>query len=145
MKPTSNIQHPTSGFEEAVALLKDRMGARHPRIAVVLGSGLGAFAGDLANRLEVPYSEIPHWPVPTAAGHAGQLVFGNLGDLEIAVMAGRVHLYEGYSPQQVTFGVRVLARLGVSSMVFTNAAGGINLKLGRGSLALMSDHINLQG
>jgi purine-nucleoside phosphorylase len=130
---------------EAISYLKGRMGARRPRIAVVLGSGLGAFADELANRLEVPYSEIPHWPVSTAVGHAGRLVFGNLGDLEIVAMAGRVHLYEGYSPQQVTFGIRVLAGLGVSSMVFTNAAGGINLKLGRGGLVLISDHINLQG
>jgi purine-nucleoside phosphorylase len=130
---------------EAVAYLKDRIGERHPRIAVVLGSGLGAFADELSNRLEVSYSEIPHWPVSTAVGHAGRLIIGNLGELEIAAMAGRVHLYEGYSPQQVTFGVRVLARLGVSSMVFTNAAGGINLNLGRGGLVLISDHINLQG
>jgi purine-nucleoside phosphorylase len=130
---------------EAIVSLKARTAERRPRIAVVLGSGLGAFADELGNRLEVPYSEIPGWPVSTAVGHAGRLVFGNLGELEIVAMAGRVHLYEGYSPQQVTFGVRVLARLGVSSMVFTNAAGGINLKLGRGGLVLISDHINLQG
>jgi purine-nucleoside phosphorylase len=130
---------------EAVTYLKDRIGARQPRIGVVLGSGLGAFAFELSDRLEVPYSEIPHWPVSTAVGHAGRLVFGNLDELEIVAMAGRVHLYEGYSPQQVTFGVRVLGRLGVASMVFTNAAGGVNLKLGRGGLVLISDHINLQG
>jgi purine-nucleoside phosphorylase len=130
---------------EAVSFLKKRVGGRRPNIGIVLGSGLGAFADELANRLEVPYSEIPLWPVSTAVGHAGRLVFGNLDDLEMVAMAGRVHLYEGYSPQQVTFGVRVLARLGVSSIVFTNAAGGINLKLGRGGLVLISDHINLQG
>jgi purine-nucleoside phosphorylase len=130
---------------EAVSYLSNRIGARRPRIAIVLGSGLGAFADELADHLEVPYAEIPHWPVSTAVGHAGRLVFGNLGDLEIVAMAGRVHLYEGYSPQQVTFGVRVLARLGISSIVFTNAAGGINLKLARGGLVLISDHINLQG
>src|SRR6185369_6769962 len=90
-------------------------------------------------------TDIPGWPASTAVGHAGRLVFGNLGNLPMAAMAGRVHLYEGYSPQQVTFGVRVLASLGISSMVFTNAAGGINLKLGRGGLVLISDHINLQG
>src|SRR6185369_13964524 len=90
-------------------------------------------------------TDIPGWPASTAVGHAGRLVFGNLGNLPMAAMAGRVHLYEGYSPQQVTFGVRVLAGLGVTSMVFTNAAGGINLKLGRGGLVLISDHINLQG
>jgi purine-nucleoside phosphorylase len=125
--------------------LQTRIGSRQPRIAIVLGSGLGAFAGELTGRLEVPYSEIPCWPVSTAVGHAGRLVFGKLDGLEIVAMAGRVHLYEGYSPQQVTFGVRVLASLGISSMVFTNAAGGINLKLGRGGLVLISDHINLQG
>src|SRR5205085_3471129 len=86
-----------------------------------------------------------HWPAPTAVGHAGRLVFGSLDGLQIAAMAGRVHLYEGYTPQQVTFGVRVLAGLGVRSMVFTNAAGGINLHLQRGGLLLISDHINLQG
>jgi purine-nucleoside phosphorylase len=125
--------------------LQTRIGSRQPRIAIVLGSGLGAFADELTERLEVPYSEIPCWPVSTAVGHAGRLVFGKLDGLEIVAMAGRVHLYEGYSPQQVTFGVRVLASLGISSMVFTNAAGGINLKLGRGGLVLISDHINLQG
>ena len=130
---------------EARSVLEQRIGKRRPRVAVVLGSGLGAFADALSNPLEVPYSEIPNWPVSTAVGHAGRLVFGWLGDLDIVVMAGRVHLYEGYSPQQVTFGVRVLACLGVKSMVFTNAAGGINLKLGRGGLVLISDHINLQG
>ncbi len=144
MKQTS-IQHPASSFAEAVAYLASRAGARRPRIGIVLGSGLGAFAEELSDRLEVPYAEIPNWPVSTAIGHAGRLVFGNLDNLEIVAMAGRVHLYEGYSPQQVTFGVRVLAKLGVSSMVFTNAAGGINLKLGRGGLLLISDHINLQG
>ena len=129
---------------EAVQLLKSRTPLR-PRVAVVLGSGLGAFAGELADRTEISYSAIPGWPCSTAAGHAGKLVFGKLGPLEVAVMAGRVHLYEGYTPAQVTFGVRVLGAMGVRSMVFTNAAGGINLALERGGLVLLSDHINLQG
>jgi purine-nucleoside phosphorylase len=118
---------------------------RHPRIAVVLGTGLGAFAEELEDRLEIPYGDIPHWPQSTAVGHAGKLVFGRLGALEVAVLSGRVHLYEGYTPAQVTFGVRVLARRGVRLMVFTNAAGGINLAFARGALVLISDHINLQG
>ena len=118
---------------------------RQPRIAVVLGSGLGAFADELANRVELPYAQIPGWPASTAAGHAGKLVFGKLDGLDIAVLAGRSHLYEGYTPEQVTLGVRVLHRLGVRSMVFTNAAGGINLSYSQGSLVLISDHINLQG
>jgi purine-nucleoside phosphorylase len=116
-----------------------------PSIAVVLGSGLGAFADSLAERVEIPYSEIPGWPSSTAVGHAGKLILGRLGELEVAVMAGRAHLYEGYSPAQVTYGVRVLGSLGVRSIVFTNAAGGINRSLERGGLVLISDHINLQG
>lgn len=119
--------------------------ALRPRVAVVLGSGLGAFAEELRERVEIPYAEIPHWPCSTAVGHAGRLVIGKLENLEVAVMAGRVHLYEGYTPAQVTFGVRVLGLLGVRSVVFTNAAGGINLALERGGLVLISDHINLQG
>jgi len=118
--------------------------ALRPSVAVVLGSGLGAFADELADRTEIPYAGIPGWPCATAIGHAGKLVLGKLGELDIAVMAGRVHLYEGYTPAQVTFGVRVLGSLGVRSIVFTNAAGGINLALERGGLVLISDHINLQ-
>jgi purine-nucleoside phosphorylase len=116
-----------------------------PTAGVVLGSGLGAFADELSERTDIPYAEIPGWPGSTAVGHAGKLVIGKLGDLAVAVMAGRAHLYEGYTPAQVTFGVRVLGRLGVRSMVFTNAAGGINLTLEQGGLVLISDHINLQG
>jgi purine-nucleoside phosphorylase len=129
---------------EAVRFLKERTTLR-PRVAVVLGSGLGAFADELAERTEIPYAEIPGWPCSTAIGHAGKLAFGKLGALDVAAMAGRVHLYEGYTPAQVTFGVRVLGSLGVRSIVFTNAAGGINLELERGGLVLISDHINLQG
>jgi purine-nucleoside phosphorylase len=129
---------------EAVRFLKERTTLR-PRVAVVLGSGLGAFADELAERTEIPYAEIPGWPCSTAIGHAGKLAFGKLGALDVAAMAGRVHLYEGYTPAQVTFGVRVLGSLGVRSIVFTNAAGGINLALERGGLVLISDHINLQG
>jgi purine-nucleoside phosphorylase len=116
-----------------------------PKIAVVLGSGLGAFAEELAGRVEIPYARIPGWPKPTAEGHAGKLVAGFCGETPVAVMAGRVHLYEGYTPAQVTFGVRVLGRLGVRTLVITNAAGGINPAYARGCLVLISDHINLQG
>ena len=116
-----------------------------PAIGVVLGSGLGAFADELEERVEIGYADIPGWPRSSAQGHAGKLVIGKLGGLEVAAMAGRVHLYEGWTPAQVTFGVRVLGALGVRGIVFTNAAGGINLSLGRGGLMLISDHINLQG
>jgi purine-nucleoside phosphorylase len=131
-------------MHEAVAYIRD-VTVREPRVAVVLGSGLGAFADELEDPVSIPYSEIPGWPASTAAGHSGQLVFGKLGKLEVAVMAGRAHLYEGYTPAQVTLGVRVLRHLGVHSVVFTNAAGGINLSYQQGGLVLISDHINLQG
>ena len=130
--------------DEAKRYIEGRTELR-PAIAVVLGSGLGAFAEELSEPVELPYAEIPGWPHSTAVGHAGKLIFGKLGELTVAVMAGRAHLYEGYAPAQVIFGVRVLGSLGVRSMVFTNAAGGINLELERGGLVLISDHINLQG
>jgi purine-nucleoside phosphorylase len=131
-------------LEQARAYIESRT-AVHPKVAVVLGSGLGAFAQELSGRVEIPYSDIPYWPRSTAVGHAGKLVTGCLGATPVTVMAGRAHLYEGYGPEQVVFGVRVLAKLGVRTVVFTNAAGGINPKYGRGALVLISDHINLQG
>jgi purine-nucleoside phosphorylase len=131
-------------IEEAKHVIESRTELR-PALGVVLGSGLGGFAEELDDRVEVPYSEIPGWPGSTAVGHAGKLVIGELCSKPIAVMAGRAHLYEGYTPAQAAFGVRVLGSLGVRSMVFTNAAGGINTTLERGGLVLMSDHLNLQG
>jgi len=137
-------------IDEAARYLESRTKLR-PRVAVVLGSGLGGFAGELIGREEFPYSAIPNWPLSTAVGHAGKLVLGILntpdmsGALEVAVMSGRVHLYEGYTAWQVAYGVRVLGKLGVGAFVFTNAAGGINAAFERGSLVLISDHINLQG
>ena len=114
-------------------------------IGVVLGSGLGAFADTLDGRVETPYSEIPGWPVSTAAGHAGKLVQGRIFSTDVIVLAGRAHLYEGYSAQEVTFGISELYRRGVKSVVLTNAAGGINEKYRPGDLVLISDHINLLG
>jgi purine-nucleoside phosphorylase len=114
-------------------------------VAVILGSGLGSFAGILENRVETPYSDIPGWPISTATGHAGKLVTGRLGDTDVIVAAGRAHLYEGYTVQQVAFPIRELARRGVTSLVITNAAGGINLSYKPGDLVLISDHINLMG
>jgi purine-nucleoside phosphorylase len=131
-------------MQGALAFVRSRTQTA-PRAGVVLGSGLGAFADELTDRVVIPYSDIPGWPGSTAIGHAGQLVLGKLDGLDLAVMAGRTHLYEGYTPAQVTFGVRVLAKLGVRSIVFTNAAGGINLAFEQGALVLISDHINLQG
>lgn len=131
-------------IREAKEYIASRTSLR-PVIGVVLGSGLGAFADELAERVEIPYSGIPGWPASTAVGHAGKLIVGRLCDQVVAVLAGRAHLYEGYTPAQSVFGVRVLRALGASSMVFTNAAGGIDLNLERGGLVLISDHINLQG
>lgn len=131
-------------IEQARQYLWQRV-RRAPGIGLVLGSGLGGFVEDLYDRIEIPYGDIPGWPVSTAVGHAGKLVFGRLGAVDLAVMAGRVHLYEGYTPAQVVFPVRVLGRLGVKVLVLTNAAGGINRSLERGGLVLICDHINLQG
>lgn len=131
-------------IQEATQYIKQQTALR-PHIAVVLGSGLGAFADELTDRLDLPYADIPGWPASTAVGHAGKLILGKLGDLPVAVMAGRAHLYEGNTPAQATHGIRVLRSLGIRSVVLTNAAGGINLELERGGLVLISDHINLQG
>ena len=131
-------------MDAAVAYIRGITG-REPRVAVVLGSGLGAFADDLDNPVSIPYYDIPGWPASTAIGHSGKLVFGKLDKLDIAVLAGRAHLYEGYTPAQVTIGIRVLHQLGVRSVVLTNAAGGIKLSYRQGGLVLISDHINLQG
>jgi purine-nucleoside phosphorylase len=116
-----------------------------PRIALVLGSGLGAFADEFANAIRIPYKKIPHYPQSTAIGHAGQLVIGNIGNVPVAGMQGRVHLYEGYSAKEVAFPIRVLSSMGIGAVVLTNAAGGINAKYGKGALVLISDHINLLG
>ena len=114
-------------------------------MGLVLGSGLGAFADELTARVDIPYADIPHWPVSTAVGHAGKLVSGMLGMTPVLVLAGRAHLYEGYSARRVSFPTRVLRALGVHSIVLTNAAGGINLSYSQGALVALSDHINLQG
>jgi purine-nucleoside phosphorylase len=116
-----------------------------PTIALVLGSGLGAFADSLTNATAIPYPEIPSFPQSTAIGHAGRMVIGNAGSVTVAAMQGRVHLYEGYSAQEVAFPIRVLGRMGVRAVILTNAAGGINLGYSQGALVLIRDHINLQG
>jgi len=116
-----------------------------PTIGLVLGSGLGAFADSLTEPTRVPYSDIPSFPQSTAIGHAGRMVIGKAGNIAVAAMQGRVHQYEGYSAQQVAFPIRVFARMGIKSVILTNAAGGINLSYSQGALVLLSDHINLQG
>jgi purine-nucleoside phosphorylase len=116
-----------------------------PKIALVLGSGLGAFADELAGAAKIPYQKIPGFPRSTAVGHAGQLVIGKVGSIEAAVMQGRVHFYEGYTAKEVVFPMRVLGRLGIRTAILTNAAGGIDLGYKQGALVVIRDHINLQG
>src|SRR5208282_3492322 len=116
-----------------------------PRIGLVLGSGLGGFADSLTDATAVPYADIPAFPRSTAIGHAGRMVIGNAGSVAVAAMQGRVHLYEGYSAQEITFPIRVFARMGIKAVILTNAAGGINLSYSQGALVLIRDHINLQG
>jgi len=116
-----------------------------PQIGLVLGSGLGGFADSLGGAARIPYTEIPAFPRSTAIGHAGQLVIGTAGVVPVAVMRGRVHLYEGYSAQEVAFPMRVFGRMGIRAVILTNAAGGINLNYQQGALVLIRDHINLQG
>ena len=134
--------------DSAAQLILSRTGLR-PKIGLVLGSGLGAFADSLTNAVAVPYAEIPAFPQSTAIGHAGRLVIGNVignaGSVPVAAMQGRVHLYEGYSTQEITFPIRVFGRMGIHAVILTNAAGGIDLSYSQGALVLIRDHINLQG
>jgi purine-nucleoside phosphorylase len=116
-----------------------------PRIGIVLGSGLGAFASELQEATAIPFSDIPHFPQSTVPGHSGRLVLGTVSGVPVAVMQGRVHAYEGYTSDEVTFPIRVLARMGVTQVILTNAAGGINPAFHQGQLVLIADHINLTG
>jgi purine-nucleoside phosphorylase len=116
-----------------------------PRVAIVLGSGLGDFAATLATAVSIPYEQLPHWPASTVVGHEGRLVVGTVKNRDVAVMSGRAHLYEGHDAGAVTFGVRALGVLGVEALVLTNAAGGVNASFAPGALMVVDDHINLTG
>jgi purine-nucleoside phosphorylase len=131
-------------LQEAVRHIRDAS-PTEPRIGLVLGSGLGAFAKSLEKAVTIPYGQIPHFPVSTAVGHTGELVLGSLHGVPLAVMSGRVHYYEGYSLQQVVFPVRVLGRLGIRILVLTNAAGSVNVNYKPGELMIIRDHINYLG
>ena len=134
-------------FEKATAAAESVLARTElrPAIGIVLGSGLGAFADQLQMPVAIPFAEIPHFPHSTVPGHGGRLVMGKIAGFPMAVMQGRVHAYEGYSSDEVTFPVRVIGRMGVRRLVLTNAAGGINPALRQGQLVLIADHINFSG
>lgn len=130
--------------EHAARTIRARL-TTEPRIAIVLGSGLGGFADDFEDAVRIPYEEIPGFPHSTAEGHAGRLVAGNVDSVPVLAMQGRVHYYEGYSLEEVTFPVRTFKLLGIKTLVLTNASGGINVQLTQGGLMVISDHLNLMG
>jgi purine-nucleoside phosphorylase len=133
-------------IDRAAKFLRERLGSRaDARLAIVLGSGLGAFADQLADALSISYDEIPYFPVSGVPGHAGRLVAGTLRGSRVLVMQGRVHAYEGHTADAVVFPLRTLAALGIRAVIVTNAAGAIRMNLRQGQLVLLSDHINLSG
>jgi purine-nucleoside phosphorylase len=137
------MTHDFANAESAARFLLSQAPLR-PKIGLVLGSGLGGFADQLADAIRIPYANIPFFPRSSAVGHAGQMVIGTAGGIPVAVMQGRVHLYEGYSPWEVVFPMRVFGRMDLHAVVLTNAAGGINLEYQQGALVVLTDHINLQ-
>ncbi len=144
MKPRTKPSLEFQRAERAARFILGKTRLR-PKIGLVLGSGLGAFAEELTQARRIPYQKIPGFPRSTAVGHAGELVVGKAGEVPAAVMNGRVHFYEGYSLREVTFPMRVFGRMGIRSVILTNAAGGINRQFSECALVLMRDHINLQG
>ena len=130
--------------EHATRIIRARISVE-PRIAVVLGSGLGGFADDFDEAVSIPYEDIPGFMRSTAQGHAGQLVVGKVDSVPLLAMKGRVHYYEGYSLEEVTFPMRTFNLLGIKTVILTNAAGGINVQLQQGALMVLSDHLNLMG
>jgi purine-nucleoside phosphorylase len=131
--------------KEAAHYIKERIGDRSPRVAVVLGSGLGGVADSITDAVELLYQDIPNFVNSTVDGHSGRLLVGGCGGVDVAVMKGRFHFYEGYSMQEVTLPVRAFALMGVRSLILTNAAGGTSPHLSPGSLMIITDHINLMG
>lgn len=130
--------------EQAARTIRSRTDLE-PQIALVLGSGLGGFADEFGEAVAIPYAEIPGFATSTAEGHAGRLVIGKVGTVPVLAMQGRVHFYEGYSLEEVTFPVRVFKLLGIKKLLLTNAAGGIDIELSQGALMVISDHLNLMG
>lgn len=140
---TDNKEY-VQAIEQAADFLRNK-GVEAPTVGLILGSGLGELANEATEAIAIPYEEIPGFPVSTVEGHAGQLVYGTLGEKKVLAMQGRFHYYEGYSMKEVTFPVRVMKALGVDSLVVTNAAGGVNHDFNPGDLMIINDHINLTG
>jgi len=130
--------------EHAARIIRSRT-TETPRIAIILGSGLGAFADDFENAVAIPYEDITGFPRSTAEGHAGRLVIGKIDQVPLMAMQGRVHFYEGYSLEEVTFPIRVFKLLGIKTLILTNASGGVNVQFTQGALMIISDHLNLMG
>ena len=129
-------------LNETTAFIKSKY-TKHPLIGVVLGSGLSNFTKGMQIECEIDYSDLPHFPVSTVAGHKGKLVFGTLNNKPVIVMAGRFHFYEGYTPQQVVYPIRVMNMLGVETLLLSNAAGGVNTGFKVGDMMIIKDHISL--
>lgn len=139
-----DIQTYRAHVEEAAAHLRKHTQLQ-PRLGLILGTGLGELAREIEAEIILPYDEIPHFPLSTVESHHGRLIVGHLNRVPVYALQGRFHLYEGYTPRQVTFPVRVLATLGIDTLFISNAAGGMNPLFRRGDLMLITDHINLQG
>jgi len=131
-------------IEQAVSYLEQKIDF-NPELLVILGSGLGGYADDMSEAVRISYEDIPGFPKPTTPGHAGQLVFGKKQNKSIVIMQGRFHCYEGYAPQEVVIPIRALIKLGIKTMLITNAAGGVNEFFTPGDLMVITDHINLAG
>lgn len=132
-------------IQACAGVVRQRAQGVVPKVGIILGSGLGSLADTFEDKVVIPYSQLPSFPVSSVAGHAGRLVLGRLGGAHVVAMQGRVHYYEGFEPWQVAFPARVLCALGIRSLVVTNAAGSINLAFKPGDLMAITDHINLSG
>ena len=131
-------------LQQTITFLKEN-GIINPQVGIVLGTGLGKLVNEISIEKEIAYSEIPHFPEATVEFHSGKLIYGELSGKKVIVMSGRFHLYEGYTPWEVTYGIRIMHGLGIQNLLISNAAGAINLNYKKGNLMLIEDHINLQG
>lgn len=129
-------------YEKSAEYIKEKIKGRNPKIAIVLGSGLGGLAKEIENEIVIKYKDIPNFPVSTVAGHAGELIIGNLNGTEVIAMSGRFHYYEGYEVAHTAYPIRVFYLLGIENIILTNAAGGINTDIEQGSLMIINDHLS---